>query len=214
MGSSPRRVGTTRLWHPDRVPTDRDRPRRWWLAPTIGVVVLATAVASLVVRNIYQQPQQGPSSVVLPDSTTTVPASQQPGSRVVSLTQDVYSSYAGAAVQKLVQSIFDAINNRDYAQWHSNVTDARAAEEPEPTWLSEYSTTHDGSVLVYRIDSAPENGLRVMLGFTSVQAVSAAPPDFPHPCIRWMIVWPLSQQHGSWRLAVGPEASSPLRVAC
>ena len=82
-----------------------------------------------------------------------------------------------------LQRHYDAINERDYAQWRATVVPARAAALGEGDWQEAYASTQDGSIRVERIDPdpdvEPDGGLLVRVRFISTQAVEDAPPDLP-----------------------------------
>jgi len=96
------------------------------------------------------------------------------------------------------------------------VTPSLAAEQTRQGFLDGYKTTHDGSIYVYRVDSAPNNGVRVLLSFTSVQALSDAPQNFPHMCIHWQVVVPLAWdvKAKQYEVDAGITGSSPQKQAC
>ena len=104
-----------------------------------------------------------------------MPRGAEPGSPVVSVTPDVGKFAQHTEVQQLFQNYFDAINAKQYDKWLSVVTSDLAAEESRTQFLAGYRSTRDGSIVVYRVDNAPDRGLRVLLTFHSVQAVADAP---------------------------------------
>ncbi|HWE87840.1 MAG TPA: hypothetical protein VG317_00085 [Pseudonocardiaceae bacterium] len=198
--------------------TAPQRPRYWWLAPVLGGVVLFTGAAGLVARAVYQggdgSAGSGALPMVLPSAATSVPASEEPGSPTVRLTDDAANYPLGGEVRTLLQTYFDSINSKSYDEWRSVVTDARQQGEPRSVWRADYRTTTDGSIDVYRIEQAPQGGLRVLLTFTSEQDVANAPPDLPSPCIHWQVVYPLTVENGAWKLDVGISSASPQRQRC
>jgi hypothetical protein len=198
------------------VPSDPSRPNRWWIAPVLGVVVVATAAAALVVQGVYQQQPANSAPVVVSTGSSSVPRGAEPGSSVVSVTPDVVKFAQHTEVQQLFQAYFDAINTKQYDKWRSVVTSDLADEEPRALFLNGYRSTRDGSIVVYRVDNAPDRGLRVLLTFHSVQAVADAPAKFPYGCVAWQVVSPLSwdtQQKG-WKIDAGVTGASPQGNAC
>jgi hypothetical protein len=199
------------------VSTDPRRANTWWIAPVLGLVVVVVVVAALIAHNLYHQPAStGAGAVVAPQSQASVPASAQPGPSTVAFAPDVATFPQHAQLLNVLQTYYNAINDKNYDQWLSVVTPEFAAEEPEQSFLAGYQSTHDGSIFVYRVDSAPQNGLRVLVGFTSVQAPGDAPHDFKQACIHWHVVLPLSWDggHQQWRIDNGVAVLTPQRQAC
>lgn len=197
------------------------RPWYWWLAPVLGAVVLFTGAGGLLARAVYQGADQSGGSgnpgslpTVLPASSSAVPAAQEPGPSTVRMTDDAANYPLGSEVRNLLQTYFDSINGGRYDEWLSVVSSARQEGEPRQVWRDDYRTTRDGAIVVYRIEQAPEGGLRVLLAFTSVQTVANAPPDLPSPCIHWQVVYPLTMELGSWKLDVGITSANPQRQPC
>jgi hypothetical protein len=145
-----------------------------------------------------------------------VPGSAEPGPTTVAYAPDFANFPQHGQLLAVMQTYFDAINDRRYDEWLSVVTAARAAEQPKSTFLHDYNSTRDGSIYLYRADSAPDGGVRVLLGFTSTQAVGDAPPDFPYPCIRWQIVLPLAwdQKAKQYEVDAGLTGSEPQHQRC
>jgi hypothetical protein len=187
-----------------------------WLA-VLGVAVLAAA-AGLVGREIYKRPPEQvgsppPIAVAGPSSTTTPPG-EQPGSQVVMATQDAASYPQYQAILQMLQDHFDAINGKRYPQWRGTVTKVKGDQMPEAVWRRDYRTTVDGSILLYRIEAAPDKKLRILLGFTSVQDIADAPADLRKPCIVWRVTLPLAKEDNKWRIDAGLEGSSPQHQEC
>jgi hypothetical protein len=185
----------------------------------IGVVLVLTAVGGLVARNIYQPPPSSAASppTAAPPPTTTdsgAPTPVPPGPPDVQLSADAAAVPYGAAVQSLLQTYFNAINADNYALWETVVSEAFIAANPEKSWTNNYESSRDGSIYVYRIDAAPNSGLRVMLTFTSLQDVAKAPPFAPYPCINWHSVLPVIRQNGSWKVDSGSNGQHPPTVPC
>jgi hypothetical protein len=187
------------------------------VAPVLGLVVVVAAVAALVVRDIYhQQPSSGSSGTGSPPGASSVPSSDQPGPTTVAYAQDFANYPQRTQVLEVLQGYFNAINDKRYDEWVSVVTPSLAAEQTEQAFRNGYKSTHDGSIYIYRVDNAPQGGVRVLLSFTSVQAQSDAPQNFPHTCIRWQVVVPLAWDGKARQFEVdaGITGSSPQKQAC
>jgi hypothetical protein len=180
------------------------------------VVVVVTAVAALLTHGVYQRAAAGAPPLVVSTGSSSVPKSAEPGPSVVTVTPDVLRFAQHTEVQQLFQAYFNAINARRYDQWRSVVTSDLADEEPQGEFLDGYKSTHDGSILVYRVDSAPHNGLRVLLSFHSVQDVADAPAKFPFACVAWQVVSPLSwdADDNQWKIDAGAAGASPQGRPC
>lgn len=179
------------------------------------VVVSLMVGGGLIARELYRQPERTPAQVIgLPSSTGALPLAEQPGPTTVELTPDAAAHPQHEVVRTLIQQYFDSINERNYDAWKNTVTRARVQAKPPAVWKSDYQTTKDGSILVYRIDSAPKGDLRVVLAFTSTQHPSAAPPDMPEGCLRWNLVLPLTQEGGRLRIDAVPGAPMSEHAPC
>jgi hypothetical protein len=192
------------------------RSPRLWLA-VLGVAVLA-AVAGLVGREIYRQPPPdlsgGQAAVVVAPTNSPTPVDKQPGPREVMLTQDAADHSQYQVIRQVLQDHFDAINSRSYTKWRTTVTKAKADQMAEPEWKQNYRSTADGSILLYRIEAAPDKKLRVLVGFTSIQDVADAPAELPKTCIVWHVVLPLAKEDNKWRIDAGREGASPQHEEC
>ena len=190
------------------------RGKQLWLIPVLVVVIALTAVGALIARDRYQEPSTPPQdSAVLP-TTTSVPPAAQPGPRVVVGTEDATAHPLYEQTRTLLQTFFDAINNRDYDKWRSVVTRVRAEQQPEDVWVRSYRSSHDGSIVIYRIEMGRDGTARVLLSFVSTQDVKDAPPELPVSCIRWHVVFPLTAVDGTWLVDAGPTGSSPQHEEC
>jgi hypothetical protein len=125
-----------------------------------------------------------------PGAPPDVPA-EGAGSSEVQLSPDAADHPAGEAVREQLQRHYDAINERNYAQWRRTVVPARSDALGEDDWRDAYATTRDGSILVERIDSDPDAGLLVRVRFISTQAVEHAPPDLRAERICWRSTLPM-----------------------
>ncbi|WP_186382799.1 hypothetical protein, partial [Amycolatopsis rhizosphaerae] len=148
-------------------------------------------------------------------STTVRPPGQQPGPGTVELTRDAALHPYHDEVRRLLQTYFDAINGRDYDRWKQTVTSDRVRNKPRTTWLKDFESSKDGSILVYRIDLASEHDLRVLIGFTSTQQPQQAPLELPGAtCVQWKLVLPVTQEDGDWKVDMLPGYASIDATAC
>ncbi|WP_291415785.1 hypothetical protein [Actinophytocola sp.] len=190
-----------------------DRPRQLWLLPVLLITVIATAVGGLLTRTLYEDPGTSAPPAVLP-AQTSIPPSKQPGPATVEGTLDATSHPLYETVRELLQRYFDAINSRDYTAWQRTVIRERIDTTPEKEWRSDYRTTHDGSILIYRVELGERDTARVLMTFTSVQDPADAPKELPAPCIHWNVVFPLVQERDGWKLDSSPASASPQHEAC
>ncbi|WP_306999360.1 hypothetical protein [Amycolatopsis thermophila] len=187
------------------------RPR--WLAPVVIVVVSIMVGGGLLARELYRLPETTPDAI-LAQSSAARPLEQQPGPGTVELTPDAAAHPQNAAVRTLLQSYFDAINNRDYDLWKTAVTRERSQAKPRSTWLADYSTTRDGSILVYRIDAVNDKEMRVLVGFTSTQDQKSAPAELPEPCVHWRLVLPVTLESSAWKVDTVTGSNTPELSRC
>jgi len=190
------------------------RGRQLWLIPVLVVVITLTAVGALIARDRYQEPEQPPQETAVLPTTSSVPSSAQPGSPTVVGTEDATAHPLYKQARALLQTFFDAINARDYDKWLSVVTRGRADQQPETDWLQSYRSSHDGSIVIYRVELGGAGTARVMLSFVSTQDKKDAPPELPVPCIRWHVVFPLTSENGKWLVDSGATGSSPQHEKC
>jgi hypothetical protein len=186
-----------------------------WLA-VLGAAAVA-AGGGVAAREIYKpKPADHLATppVVTTAPSTTVPGEAQPGPRTVMATQDVVDHPQFSVIGPMLQDHFDSINAKDYDKWRTTVTKQRGSSYAKQDWTSDYKSTRDGSILVKRIDSAPDRKLRVMVAFTSTQDVADAPQELPKGCIRWHIVLPLTREDNKWKIDVGTEGASPRHDEC
>jgi hypothetical protein len=204
------------MWHPQQVPSDSRRPTSWWVAPVLGLVAVVVAVAALIAHDLYHQAAAATTGPAAPPGQSSVPSSEEPGPTTVAFAQDVADYPQRALVLTVLQAYFNAINDKRYEEWVAVVTPALAAEQTRQGFLNGYRSTRDGSIYVYRVDTAPDNGVRVLLSFTSTQSPADAPPNFPHTCIRWQVVVPLAwdPKMKQYEVDAGITGSSPQTQAC
>jgi hypothetical protein len=154
------------------------RPVTAVVALVFGVLLVVGGAAALATR---ASGRPGPPEV---------PATGA-GSSEVELSMDAANHPAGEAVRDQLQRHYDAINERDYAQWRATVVPERAEALNETDWRDAYATTQDGSIRVDRIDVAPDGGLLVRVRFISTQALEDAPKDLPAERICWRSTLPM-----------------------
>jgi hypothetical protein len=184
----------------------------------LPLVIVTAAVAlsvGLVARTVYHRTPATPQVVVTqPAPSSSAAPSALPGSPTIGLTVDAAANPMAEQVRQLLQAYFDSINNHDFDSWAQTVTSARRQSFTPNQWQKAFRSSKDGTILVYRIESAGDGELRVLLSFVSTQSLDAAPADFQFTCIRWQVVYPLSIEDGNWRLDVGPTNKSPEREQC
>jgi hypothetical protein len=198
------------------VPTDPRRPTTWWVAPVLGLVVIAVVAGALVANGLYHQQPVTTAGLGSPPVHSSVPSSDEPGPSTVTFAQDFANYPQHSQLLAVLQSYFNAINDKRYDEWVAAVSPALAAEQTPADFLQGYHTTRDGSIYVYRADTAPANGVRVLLSFTSVQDLADAPQNFPHGCIRWQVVLPVAwdAKAKKYEVDAGITGSSPQKQAC
>lgn len=190
------------------------RSPRWWVLPVIVIVVMVTALGGFVAHDAYRRPAAATSSPPVSTSMSSDGASIAAGLIPVRLSRDAASYPLSSAAASVVQRFFDAINNKRYDEWRSIATAARIARQPLAQWLDAYGSTQDSEIDIYRIDPAPEDSLRVLLGFVSHQSADKAPKGFPFTCIRWHVVFPLTLVRGEWKLDADPSSKTPQQEKC
>lgn len=194
--------------------------RQRWLLPVLGLVVALTAGGGLLTQELYST-----DSSARPDSDTgtspgaistpsSVPPRRQPGSPEVKLTPGAAAHPHGDEIRALLQAYFDAINRRDYRLWTTTVTAQWVHMKPEPGWREGYRSTHDGNILVYRIDALGGGTQRVLFAFTSTQDEDDAPRALPLRCIRWHVALPVVNINGGWKLDEAPARTAPEGSRC
>jgi hypothetical protein len=177
------------------------------------VVLSVTIGSGLLLRELYrpavvEQPSTAPP---LPESSSLSP-SEQPGPGLVVLSPDALDHPQSPAVNTLIQDYFDSINSKDYPKWAVAVSAERRQTKSKAAWLSDYRSTKDGSILVYRVETVSPGQLRVLVGFTSTQDLADAPQGFPETCIRWRLVLPVVSEENRLRVDVMP--GTPERERC
>ncbi|MCR3719186.1 MULTISPECIES: hypothetical protein [Prauserella salsuginis group] len=191
-------------------------PHRRWLVPVLVAVVALTVGGGLVAREVYQSPSRTsrPAAPATSAAPNSVEPADQPGPTRVQLTSDAAAHPDAKVVRGVLQNYFDAINRRDYDLWVTTVVAERAALQSEQEWRENYRSTQDGSIRVYRIEAAPDDGLTALLGFTSLQDAADAPDDLQSDCIRWRLAFPLTKAEGDWRIGTVPPGTVPEQSRC
>ena len=184
----------------------------------IGVVLVLTAVGGLVARSIYQPAASASTPAAAPPPTTNASTSGTPSpdptSSQVKLSSDAASSPYGSSVLDLLQAYYNAINGDSYEGWEQTVTANFVQTIPQPNWESGYKSTEDRGMYVYRINSAPGGQLRVLITFTSRQAVSKAPKSAPYSCIDWNSVLTVVNTRDGLRIDNGSAGGYPITTEC
>ncbi|MTD52842.1 hypothetical protein GKO32_02455 [Amycolatopsis sp. RM579] len=183
--------------------------------PTIIVVVSLMVGGGLLAREFYRVPDQQPDAILALPSSTARPLGQQPGPSTVELTPDAAAHPQHEVIRLLLQTYFDSINNRNYNQWQTTVTQARIQTKSRAAWLQDFESTKDGSILVYRIDAVSSQDLRVLLGFTSVQDPRSAPQELPGAsCVQWKLTLPVTLESGHWKVDTVAGYTTPEAIKC
>ncbi len=188
--------------------------RQLWLVPVLLITVIATALGGLLTRDLYADSAPATPAPVLPGTPSSIPPSQQPGPVNVQGTLDATTHPLYETFRGLLQNYFEAINLKDYQRWADTVTEERLTSQPEEKWQADYSTTQDGSIVLYRIESGADDTARVLLRFTSTQSLDKAPPELQVECIQWSVVWAFARHSGEWKLAAGSASASPQHEEC
>lgn len=184
----------------------RSRPSWRWLLAAVVVVVTAGAAAGLVVREVYANPGKIPATPAVVPLTPISPSPGVGSSDVQALPGAMTHPDAGRVLD-LLRRQFDGINTLNYPMWSSTVTADKVQEKPRAQFLLDFGSTKDSHVVVHRIDPGQNGGLRVLVSFTSTQAVAKAPPDFRYPCIRWSMIFPVIDEDGELKVDTVSPAS-------
>lgn len=167
---------------------------RWWLAPVIGLIVLFTAGAGLAAHSLYHA--SGASTGATGSGTTTTNSagltstpSPAANSTTPVLAADAAAYPQSAKVADALNGYFDGINHHTYETWRAAVTTAVANEQGD--WKTNFRTTSDTDIMIYRIDVGPSGQLQALVSFTSHQATQFS-PDKKSTCDYWRIVYPLA----------------------
>ncbi len=197
------------MWETRGVPSSSSpRPARlWpWAVPVTLVVLMAAVGGGLTARGFYGESASDPSESA---PRTSAPATQgRPGPAVVELAPGAVEHPDHRTVRSMLQILFYSINANRYDQWRTTVVEERQRTMPESEWREAYGSTRDGSIRVHTIRPGPDDSVRVLLSFTSVQDPEDAPPETPVDCLRWHVVYPLVKDSGGLRLDTNLPGSS------
>lgn len=185
-----------------------------WLTPALVVAASFALGGGLIARDLYQPPSARDTVPVTTAVPSALPMDKQPGSPVVQLSPDAARHPHDQTVRRLLQAYFDGINGRNYERWKTGVTSARIRSKSEREWLADFRSTKDGSIVVHRIESAPEAKLRVLLSFTSTQDVIDAPETLQEPCIRWWLTLPVALENNQWKIDTVVDGTLPEYHRC
>ncbi|MEU4670716.1 hypothetical protein AB0F91_22695 [Amycolatopsis sp. NPDC023774] len=188
--------------------------RQRWLVPVLVVVLSITVGGGLLARELYRRPVVDTAGSIVPTTPTPVDKNDQPGPGDVKVTDDAARHPEGEAVRTVLQDYFDGINRHDYDQWTRSVSNARIADNPRTKWTSDYRSTKDGSILLYRIEPGAGSSLRVLVGFTSTQSSNEAPEALKEGCIRWRLVLPMILEGGGYKIDTVTGGTLPEQEKC
>ncbi|WP_410571956.1 hypothetical protein [Amycolatopsis sp. cmx-4-61] len=189
--------------------------RQRWLVPVVVVVLSVTVGGGLLARELYRRPDQPADDTSVAAATPSTAGSGAPAAvDDVAMTDDAKAHPQADAVRKVLKKYFAAINTKQYQQWTAVVTDERAAGQSQGDWKKGVRTTKDSNALVYRIERASGNSLRVLVGFTSRQELDDAPPFFREACIKWRLVMPMVVDKGVLKVAAVDGGPPPEHEKC
>ncbi|WP_103351008.1 hypothetical protein [Amycolatopsis sp. CA-128772] len=189
--------------------------RQRWLVPVVVVVLSVTVGGGLLARELYRRPDQPADDTSVAVSTPPSASSGAPAAAgQVGMTDDARAHPQAEAVRRVLQKYFEAINTKQYQVWTDVVTDERAAAQSQSDWKKGVRTTKDSEALVYRIERASGNSLRVLVGFTSRQAIEDAPLFFREPCIKWRLVMPMVVEDSALKVAAVDGGPPPEHEKC
>lgn len=175
----------------------------------VSLAVIGAVAGGFLARDLY--PKVRPSGSERYRPTAPEPSEEPPGTDTVRLSRAAKAHPEHDRVRALLQRHFRGINRGSYELWASTVVAEKRNNQPKGQWLSEYDTTFDGSILVYRILPDRDRGLRVLMTFTSVQQPEDAPNSMPVDCLRWRVVYRIRSTAGGLRLGEGLPDSSLFR---
>lgn len=184
-----------------------------WLLPVLVAVVCLAVAGGVLIRDLYQSEEPETAAVELP-TPSSLKLSEQPGSAEVKLSPDAALHPYAEMVRALLEAYTSGINTRDYKRWSSSVSNERVLGMPEPEWQKAYQSTRNGSILLHRIESAPNGTLRILWSFTSTQRLEDAPPELQEECIHWWLSLPLVLERGHWKIAPVPKGTKQLNRPC
>lgn len=178
-----------------------------WTVPLVVLVLLGAVAGGIAIRLRYGQPADAPAQ----PAPTPTRAQEQPGSSRVVLSEGAAEHPDHGAVRILLQTYFDSVNVTRYDRWKTTVVPAKQRQQPKDQWMENYRSTSDGSIRIHRITGGPDDSLRVLLSFTSVQDPSDAPSTMQVGCLRWRTVYRIVRYSGGLRLGVGHPGNALFR---
>jgi hypothetical protein len=189
--------------------------RQRWLVPVVVVVLSVTVGGGLLAREIYRRPDQPADETAV---STSAPASASSGAPavtgVVGMTDDAKNHPQADAVRKALETYFSAINERNYAQWQTVVSEERRRSKTAAEWKKDFRSTKDSELLVYRIERGAGQSLRVLVAFTSTQDPQDAPEDMRERCLHWRLVLPMVVENDALRIDTVDPGPSPEHEKC
>ena len=157
-----------------------------------GIAIICCLVATIAITVLNHCPTAPPSPP--PRTTPTAPQAPLPvvsADGLVQLGSAAANDSGGRAVLSLLDHYFTAINNHDFADWRTTVTERRGNQQGADNWYQGYRSTRDSDVVVTSITDAGGDQLTVGLTFVSHQNPGDAPSDLPVQEICWNSAYPV-----------------------
>ncbi|GLY44083.1 hypothetical protein Amsp01_101060 [Amycolatopsis sp. NBRC 101858] len=189
--------------------------RQRWLVPVVAVVLSVTVGAGLLAREIYRRPDQPADETTASSATPSSASSGAPAAAgVVQMTEDARAHPQAGAVRRALETYFSAINERNYPQWQTVVSDERRRTKTAVDWKKDFRSTKDKDILIYRIERGAGQSLRVLVAFTSTQDPQDAPADMRETCLHWRLVLPMVVEDDALRIDTVDPGPSPEHEKC
>ena len=118
------------------------------------------------------------------------------------------------SVRSVVQTYFSAINSLNYAQWATVVSSERRRTKTQAQWRTDFQSTKDSNVRIYRIERGQGASLRVLVAFTSTQAPADAPTDLQVGCVNWRLVMPMVVESNALKIDTVDGGPPPEHEKC
>jgi hypothetical protein len=144
-----------------------------------------------------------------PTGNATASPSQPAGT--VAVAPAVASNPAVPAVEALLNSYFQAINTRNYAEYNSLHDAATQANESASDFYSGYATTTDSAETLTAISS---NGGEVAATVTFTSHQSPADSVDGSSCNNWTLTLYLEPDGGGYVIAAAPSGYQPTHTDC
>ncbi|WP_141134604.1 hypothetical protein [Haloechinothrix alba] len=199
------------------MPGSVDHPMSFRSVVAVFAVMIVLAVGGgVLLHDMYSAADGSAAAPDPPPVPVERDPEDRPGSGEVRLSGDAARHPERDAVRRVLQTYFDAINERDFDLWRSAVTSERLGTTEEDQWIEDFRSTRDGDMYVHRIAPARDDRLRVLVSFTSTQDVEDAPATLPEPCIHWWLALPLAAggDGDGWRIDAVSPGTPPLYEAC